>query len=293
MRKSWKRAAWLSAIITLSFSAGVLADQGVQKVEAFIRKDFHIALDGQPLTLEQPPLIYNNRTYLPLTALSKLLNVDVNWDALTSTVYINSRFQGQPVVPRPNEPEYKLIEIDFPRLYKVKYLGGSDHVVTLMKENTTYYRVMDMERIGIDCRPLAKVKERYTEALYVTESELAKVWKQKPVFEPEYETVITGENDPKKRDLLKRLAIDIPTAASQLGSSGGVPAGYRGAGMIFVIDRLLDKKDDHVFGMLSFEMGKYYLYEVTLRQNQDGDWYHSGYSKINLQPDVNPNQRYR
>ncbi|WP_166245835.1 copper amine oxidase N-terminal domain-containing protein [Paenibacillus turpanensis] len=287
MKRTWKRSLFLASLIGLSFSAGVLADNGVTKVEAFLRKDFTIALDGQPLQLEKPPLIYDNRTYLPLTVLSKLLDIDVNWDASTSTVYVNSRFDGQPENPNSAGQVYAQIELNMLQAYSAKYLGGEYQVLTNTYDSVQYYRVSDMERMGIDCRGIAKVQEKYTKALYATEAELAKVWKEKPTFSYIYDTMIAGETNEDIIAVLKSEAKTVLLASSYWGSGS-----YgRGGGMIYTIDKV-PFPGQNEYHLLSYEMGHFYVYEMKLSQDKDGKWHSTGYSKVDIQPNVQLDPRY-
>jgi len=52
--------------------------------------------------LESPPVIDGGRTLVPLRAIAEGLGADVNWDAQTSTVYVNSA--GTAAAPQPASP---------------------------------------------------------------------------------------------------------------------------------------------------------------------------------------------
>jgi hypothetical protein len=76
----------------------VFADDGLEKVEAYLRKGLPITLDGNKLTLENPPLMYDGSTYLKLRDVAKTFNVAVNWNEETQTVELGktSKTSGGP-----------------------------------------------------------------------------------------------------------------------------------------------------------------------------------------------------
>jgi len=45
-----------------------------------------VLLNGQPLSFDQPPVIVNDRTLVPLRAIFEALGMEVNWDGTTQTV---------------------------------------------------------------------------------------------------------------------------------------------------------------------------------------------------------------
>ena len=76
----------------------------------------------------------------------------------------------------------------------------------------TYYRLKDLDRMGVSTGGLRKAKEKYSEDIYVSEEELKKSWKETPqisylINEP---IVITGEQDPVKLKTIRALCGRFP-----------------------------------------------------------------------------------
>lgn len=75
-------------------AGAVYADEGLQKVEAYLRPTLPITLDSKPITLESSPIMYDGSTYLKLRDLSKLTGLQVNWNDATQTVELGSTTKG-------------------------------------------------------------------------------------------------------------------------------------------------------------------------------------------------------
>ncbi|SHF17356.1 Copper amine oxidase N-terminal domain-containing protein [Desulforamulus putei DSM 12395] len=60
------------------------------KVEMTIGKKT-FTVNGVNKTMDTAPLVKNNRTFIPVRALSEALNCNVNWDQANNTVYITSK----------------------------------------------------------------------------------------------------------------------------------------------------------------------------------------------------------
>lgn len=91
-RKRIVTAALLSAGMGTFFAAGVYAQDVLQKVEAYLRPDFRIVVDGR--TTGMTPLIYEGSSYVPFKALGELLGADVSWDESTKTIKVNRPAAG-------------------------------------------------------------------------------------------------------------------------------------------------------------------------------------------------------
>lgn len=95
--------------IIVSFLAGVVfatatavyADEGLQKVEAYLRPTLPITLNGQAVTLESSPVMYDGSTYLKLRDVAALTNLRVNWNDATQTVELGTTQGGLSVEVTP------------------------------------------------------------------------------------------------------------------------------------------------------------------------------------------------
>lgn len=200
----WSKFAIIGTLMGTCFGAGVYAQDVLQRVNAYLRSDFKVVVNGQAIELANPPLIYNNSSYLPVKELGGYLDAVVNWTESTKTIYVNSRINpNQPTVG--NQTNYTEIVLQYPYAQFMDYRGATYPVLINMADQT-YYRLTDMQRMGIQVDGLRKAKEKYTGDLYVSEKELMNVWGSEPPrmsysnYEP---LVITGENDPQKLKVLK------------------------------------------------------------------------------------------
>ncbi len=76
----------LAAMLVLtSFSVGVLSKGLIEKIEAELRGDFTIFVDGEKQQFKDingnkvDPILYNGTTYLPIRAIGELMNKKVYW----------------------------------------------------------------------------------------------------------------------------------------------------------------------------------------------------------------------
>ncbi len=92
MKKSYIAAA---LALTGCMVVGAAAVSQPQNVVATFRPDITLKVNGTTYNVRDTngslvsPLIYNGTTYLPLSALGRMLDADVSWDASTNTVVIN------------------------------------------------------------------------------------------------------------------------------------------------------------------------------------------------------------
>ena len=91
MKKSYIAAA---LALTGCMVVGAAAVSQPQNVVATFRPDITLKVNGTTYNVRDTngnlvsPLLYNGTTYLPLSALGRMLDVDVSWDASTNTVVI-------------------------------------------------------------------------------------------------------------------------------------------------------------------------------------------------------------
>ncbi|UJF35226.1 stalk domain-containing protein [Paenibacillus hexagrammi] len=198
----WTKIALLGSIMGTCFTAGVYAQDLLERVDAYLRKDFHVVVDGKEVALTNPPLIYNNSSYLPVKELGEYLGAVVNWKESNKTIYVNSRIHAE----QPEEgtdATYTEIVLQFPYAQMLEYLGGQ-YPVLVNATDRAYYRLKDLNRMGINTDGLRKAKEKYTGDLYVSEEELKTKWGQSPQITYTTEPVIiTGEPDEMKRKALQ------------------------------------------------------------------------------------------
>ncbi|SHE89321.1 protein of unknown function [Caldanaerobius fijiensis DSM 17918] len=89
MKKSIKNfiAGFLVATIIMAFSSGIAAT-AMQKIEVKLNT-VKIKVNGKPVVADN--ILYKGTTYVPLRAISTMLDKDVIWDGKTGTVHINDK----------------------------------------------------------------------------------------------------------------------------------------------------------------------------------------------------------
>ncbi len=210
MNSKRKKVALLAFLLTGAFAAGAAASNGIERVDAFLRPDFKLIVDGKTAKLDNPILVYNDTSYLPIREISGLLGADVNWDNSSNTAYVNSRFEGQPSAPVDNG-EYREIEMKNPNPMFFKYLGRDYGVMTFYGDTSIYYRVTDLNRMGVNTAGVLKYRDKNTHDLYITEEDVQKLWKETP--EPQWSNtvIMSGINDVKLREYFHEMVNDVKT----------------------------------------------------------------------------------
>lgn len=200
--KRWNKVLVTAALMSGAFAAGVYAEDVLQRVDAYLRPDFRVMLNGEQVLLSSPPLIYNDNSYLPLKELGSLLGANILWRGDSKTIFINSRIYPEQQTPE-EDGEYEEIELKTPSFIKVSYLGAEYPLLMTYDKKTNgsavYYRLSDVRRMGIDTDGLNKVKEKYTQYLFVNEQELRSRWNTPPVrVNVKDRYYVGGEINPKK-----------------------------------------------------------------------------------------------
>lgn len=85
------------ALCASCFVLGAGAAGVAQRIQAELRPDFKIVIDGTTRTFKNAqgetvsPILYNGSTYLPLRAIGELMGKTVNWDENTLTVTLSPK----------------------------------------------------------------------------------------------------------------------------------------------------------------------------------------------------------
>lgn len=271
------RILFLSLFFLISASIGVFAADSIKKVDAFIRSDFQVFLDGKKTDIT-PILIYQNRSYLPLRQAAELLGVDVVWNAKNKGIYINQRYSGQPVKAEDAGKRYDLMNFYQPMMYKAVYLGGEHQLLTNEAyDRKMYYREKDLNYMGIDTRGLLKVREPLTDQLYVDSQEVSALWKETPTLMASYEFTIMNEHDEDRTQYIKDFIEYLPMREAVLRGEEVQPKYYYNPPLVYMIDALPDNE----YNILTFQYddSSFAWYTIQLKKSQNGMWYESGYSK--------------
>lgn len=96
-----KKFIFILLVVALLIPATVLSAGIRENISAIINKDIKITWNGQPYTpvddvTNEPmyPIVYKDRTYLPVRYVAEKAGVDVGWDGNTSTVILNREVEA-------------------------------------------------------------------------------------------------------------------------------------------------------------------------------------------------------
>ncbi|GIQ71264.1 copper amine oxidase N-terminal domain-containing protein [Xylanibacillus composti] len=284
------------AIASCSFAAGVHASDGLKKVEAFLRDDFRIRVDGKAISLDSPPLVYQGKTYLPVSDIGHALSAEVKWDGSTKTVYINPRiYDIQPTTVKNDQLDE--MKISILKAMTAEYLGGTYPILV----NDSYgggrfFRELDLQRMGVNTSALVKVREKWSGVVYIAESEAKKAWKEQPKISYSFNNqVVVTETDEKKARVLRNFDPDdpiIPNLPMDQEPDPYSPSYYYSydyrytPGVLYSVDPI--PGESNLYHALYYKDNKYIRYTLTLTPieksvSKDGraqfetDWYISEY----------------
>lgn len=84
----------ISGAVLMS-SVAVFAEDGIEAVKAFLRKDLAVTYNGTKVQLDNSAASIDGKTYLNLRDLGKVFDKNVNWNGKTNTVEISDKKVGQ------------------------------------------------------------------------------------------------------------------------------------------------------------------------------------------------------
>lgn len=272
--KRWKKAGLLTLLMGGCFAAGAAASNGIEKVEAFLRPDFKVVVNGVVAQLDNPVLIYNETSYLPVKAVGTLFGAQVNWDGQTNSIYVDPSFPDKPVVP--DTTEYSEIRMQQTYGNKVNFRGREYGMLSVTTSTDTYYRVIDLARMGIDTRGVPKVKEEYTGFLFIKQEEAYKLWGSIPEMYATYEPVTSGVYDTALRDKLLDWATNyLPELGKQY------PEMYPDHPYVYFIDAVEGRSNwFYMLGRNNRDEMPVFVMEYV--KDKDEKWQQKSYQGINI-----------
>lgn len=94
MNNKKKYLILIVSIFCLSLSITILANENIHQITAYINDGLNIRLNGEKFVPTDEngsiltPILYKDRTYLPVRALANALNTYIDWEETTQTVII-------------------------------------------------------------------------------------------------------------------------------------------------------------------------------------------------------------
>jgi len=279
---SWKRTFVLGIFMLICFTAGVYAADGLKKVQATLRDDYSLKVDGRTINLENSVLVYDGSSYLPVREVGKLLNVKTDWNAASKTIILTSSQPAPPAnaCPSPTDAgtgsnagsstsnsgktpsnsrfQYPAdVKYSNPVKYKVTDNGKSANVFANELSGIVYFRLVDLAPFGIDITDLKTVKEPHSKESYIPAEELKLRWTT-PGFEILNDPIIR-ETDAEK---VKTLKTYIPS---------------QGSSAVAHDIRKLNANDEYEILFQSSD-NRFYVYKIKLSKYTTGTYYVSSVS---------------
>ncbi len=96
MKKTSLKVLALTGIVSASMFAGAYAASNNQQIQAMLNRDIKVVYNGQTQAFADAngavvyPISYNGSTYLPVRAISELVELPIEWVASTNTILLGS-----------------------------------------------------------------------------------------------------------------------------------------------------------------------------------------------------------
>jgi hypothetical protein len=192
-------------VMGVCFTAGAYADDALVKVEAYLRPDFTVKVNGRAVALPDPPLIYNNSSYLPLKVLGLLLGAEVNWDEATKSILVSPNPSGGvPGGQNPGNPGesglgYREIKLGDVIRYNLIYNNVSYPALANLIGSSAYFRWSDLQLMPFDLSGVILHTEKATKETYVHVDQVIPKWGGKVTMGIKNEPIYTGNYTPGQR----------------------------------------------------------------------------------------------
>lgn len=201
----------LSWLLIISFicglGGGILAEQSLEEITAYLSNSITINVNGTEFKAfdddgtEYKPVLYNERTYLPIRALGDALGAEIGWDAQTETVYITNNSACT-------------VNFDDKEIKNVIYLIG-DGMGLYHAQLSQWYHVGATDKINMQKMPVTGIISTYSANNGVTDSAAAGT-ALATGFKTKNKVIGLDENGNKIKNLLE--------ASKELGKSTGLVA---------------------------------------------------------------------
>ena len=105
----------MTLVIALTLACGIAiganASSALKEISAYLNYGITVQYNGQAQTMNDAngdrvyPISYNGTTYLPVRAVSDMLDIAVDWDGATQTVILSDTESAAPSAPADNKPD--------------------------------------------------------------------------------------------------------------------------------------------------------------------------------------------
>ncbi len=177
------------------FAAGAYAEDALIKVEAYLRPDFTIKVNGQAVALEDglPPLIYNDRGYLPIKSLGTLLGANIGWDEATKSILVVPAATSGGPGPNPGTGIGKEMKLRTLVKYELIYQNVKYPVLASFEQSGgAYMRWSDLLQMPLDLSGVTLYTESYTKDTYVQVDQVVAKWGGQVTMDLRKDPIYTG-----------------------------------------------------------------------------------------------------
>ena len=281
-----RRIVFLAGLLLIGFVSGAaVAATNIEKVEAFIRRDFTVYVDGKKTDTQV--LVYNSRAYLHLGEIGKALGAEVRWDERNKSIYVTPvRY----ILPDPEQnPNIASITMTSVQGFLVSYLGKTVPVLGIQTTDYSagfYYRVKDLKELNVNLTGLQLVEEARTKELYVSAKELEKVWSVPPSFSYVYDKLVFGKFEKEQMEVVEDYIRILPDLYKAMKTKDPVfpELDYVPYITVYSIDAL-PNNEFRILALESAYGGNYYMhYWLKLDKNVLDKWYRKEEKITNLGP---------
>lgn len=190
-------------VLTVVFAAGAAASDGLKTVAARLFPNAAARVDGAAKPLA-PPLLYRDKIYVQLESLEKALGMEMTWDADENRLSVSTGRTANPPssgnVARPvrgtaSTGSNKTVgEMRFSTIvkYEATYKDKVYPILANEYMDTIYFRVSDVQAMGIDVKGMDVVEEKNTKDQFIEVHKLEGLWDEMPFFNLLKTPVVSG-----------------------------------------------------------------------------------------------------
>ena len=119
MRKKFIKIMAITLIITLSLGMGAYAASNNETIQVLLNRNLTITYRGEAQTMSDVngnqvfPISYEGTTYLPIRAVSNMLDIPIEWDGSANAVHIDLSYVPEPESTEPPVTEALSLAITY------------------------------------------------------------------------------------------------------------------------------------------------------------------------------------
>ncbi|MDF2652992.1 MAG: hypothetical protein K0Q73_8797 [Paenibacillus sp.] len=210
MKKSrFGKSLAIALVMGACFTAGAYADDALVKVEAYLRPDFTVKVNGRAIALPEDVLIYKGSSYLPFKMMATLLGANADWDEATKSILVTTNNNGtipgghNPGTGNGSEPGYREMVLGDVVRYNLIYNNINYPVLANMVKSDTYFRWTDLQAMPFDLSGVILTTEKLTKETYVHVDQVIVKWGGKVTMGIKNDPIYTGNYTPGQKKAIE------------------------------------------------------------------------------------------